>query len=1008
MTALHDILFQSPSAGTDRIALVHRRQTKTYAQFECDVRAVARGLTHLAIGRQQRVAIFLDKQSETATTILGTAAAGLVSVPINPVLRGQQVAYILRDCNARVLVTTRTRLGALESELADCPDLRQVYLVDDDGRAAHISGVNVAPFRDLMLPQTEQLETAITVGPSDMAGILYTSGSTGNPKGVVFSHRNLVVGAQSVSQYLKYRVSDRIINIPPYSFDFGLNQLFSTLCVGATAVLHNFVTAEDLMKTIVEAKVTGVSGVPTVMIQLTQLPWPEEAASTVRYLSTTGGRMPEPAVRALRRALPGAEIYLMYGLTEAFRSTYLPPEEVDRRPNSIGKAIPNAEVLVVRPDGTICDPEEEGELVHKGPLITLGYWNDPVRTAERFRPAPGEPAGKRNPEIAVWSGDTVKRDVDGFIYYVGRRDEMIKTSGYRVSPTEVEEAVFASGEVAVAAAVGVADDLLGQTIVVYVTPKPGRKLDVRAILSHCRKVLPAYMVPQHVIRRDEMPLNPNGKIDRKQLAHEHAEKTMPQAPAEAGVALTRPESFLTRWRNALLEIFGLRSRKFASVAEVYRWALPDTRPSPDDSFISLGGDSLSYVNLSVALNNHLGRVPENWAEQSIGDLERRDRENARSVSVAPDILLRVIAMIDVVASHTRHFADCPLLWGAAKIMLLISGLSFVRFSWSGDPRRTLRAAGRFFSAILIPTTILFAVTFALEKKINWPILFFVDNFVSPVVPTWWPGAWFIQNLMQFIVLSLALAFVPAVRRFSIKHSFVFASILLAVGVAAYVDFVAVHPAKYGEFTFLPWGYFWLFALGWLFAVSTQKSSKIAAFGLLIVAVAVVFTANNLYPSNMSRHMYSDGYCIWLVAGGVYLLWGRSIAVPKVLNTIIIVLARSMLFVFLFHWPLAIAIETVLPSFSMTILLGTASSIVIWIFWESLWAAIRSREGSANISGADRAFTGPNPDGEIMRERDTVFGSAPELLADPLARCAQTSGRVTRRPTYKKALVSQER
>src|SRR5690606_5853782 len=233
----------------------------------------------------------------------------------------------------------------------------------------------------------------------------------------------------------------------------------------------------------------------------------------IRYMSTTGGRMPEPAVRALRRGLPRTDLYLMYGLTEAFRATYLPPSEVDRRPGSIGKAIPNAEVLVVRPDGTICDDDEPGELVQKGVLVTMGYWNDPARSAERFRPAPGEPPGKPDPEIAVYSGDTVRRDAEGFIYYIGRKDELIKTSGYRVSPTEIEDAVFATGLVAVAAAIGIEDDALGQAVVVFASPKTGAVLDVEAILQECRRTLPAYMVPQRLIQRNDFPLNPNGKVD---------------------------------------------------------------------------------------------------------------------------------------------------------------------------------------------------------------------------------------------------------------------------------------------------------------------------------------------------------------------------------------------------------------------------------------------------------------------------------------------------------------
>jgi acyl-CoA synthetase (AMP-forming)/AMP-acid ligase II len=207
----------------------------------------------------------------------------------------------------------------------------------------------------------------------------------------------------------------------------------------------------------------------------------------------------------------------MYGLTEAFRSTYLDPDQVDRRPDSIGKAIPNAEILVVRPDGSPAAPGEEGELVHRGPLVAMGYWNDVERTAERFRPVPGREQPWRMPEMAVWSGDTVVTDDEGYLYFVGRRDEMIKTSGYRVSPTEIEEAAFATGQVRDAVALGVPDDRLGQRIVLVVSAADGAEIVPEDLIATMRKELPTYMVPESVVVRDEIPRSPNGKYDRAGL-----------------------------------------------------------------------------------------------------------------------------------------------------------------------------------------------------------------------------------------------------------------------------------------------------------------------------------------------------------------------------------------------------------------------------------------------------------------------------------------------------------
>jgi acyl-CoA ligase (AMP-forming) (exosortase A-associated) len=371
--------------------------------------------------------------------------------------------------------------------------------------------------------ETISIRSDATLGrviDTDMAAILYTSGSTGNPKGVVLSHRNLVAGARSVSSYLENHSNDRILSVLPLSFDAGLSQLTTAFEVGACVVLHNYLLPGHVVHTCEENEITGIVGVPPLWIQLAELDWPPAAARNIRYFANTGGHMPRPVLNRLRAALPNAKPYLMYGLTEAFRSTYLDPSEVDRRPDSIGKAIPNVEILVVRPDGTPCEPNEEGELVHRGALVSMGYWNDPERTAERFKPAPGQPLGLCLPEIAVWSGDRVRRDVEGFLYFVGRQDEMIKTSGYRVSPTEVEEFLYSTGSVGAAAALGVPHPRLGQAIVVVATPPRNRPFDKDIILRECRRGMPHYMVPLMIVEREALPRNSNGKIDRKLLAAE--------------------------------------------------------------------------------------------------------------------------------------------------------------------------------------------------------------------------------------------------------------------------------------------------------------------------------------------------------------------------------------------------------------------------------------------------------------------------------------------------------
>jgi acyl-CoA ligase (AMP-forming) (exosortase A-associated) len=353
---------------------------------------------------------------------------------------------------------------------------------------------------------------------ADTAAILYTSGSTGRPKGVVLSHRNLLVGAESVSTYLGNDGDDVILAALPLSFDAGLSQVTTAFAAGAHVVLVNYLLARDVVRLCARHGVTGLTCVPPLWIQLAAADWPAEATASLRYFANTGGRMPRSTLTRLREIFPQASPFLMYGLTEAFRSTYLDPSEVDRRPDSIGKAIPDAEILVLQPDGTPCGPGEEGELVHRGALVAQGYWGDAARTAERFRPIPGGPDW-RAPELAVWSGDRVVSDEEGFLYFVGRTDDMIKTSGYRVSPTEIEEVAYDSGLVRDAVALGLPDDALGHRVVVVVSPA-AEELEPGALLAAFRHKLPRYMVPAEIVVRAELPRSPNGKFDRVLLREE--------------------------------------------------------------------------------------------------------------------------------------------------------------------------------------------------------------------------------------------------------------------------------------------------------------------------------------------------------------------------------------------------------------------------------------------------------------------------------------------------------
>ena len=519
-TLLHDLISRSAERLAANPALTSGKATLNYGELQEATTRFSNGLLALGLQRGERVAIYLDKRFETVIASFGAPAAGGVFVPLNPLLKAEQVGYILRDCNVRVLVTSPERLALLQDTLPDCHDLRHVVVVDAAQLPANIGTLNIHRWADLLEQPARQGHRLID---TDVLGILYTSGSTGKPKGVVLSHRNMVAGAKSVASYLENRPEDTLLAALPLSFDAGFSQLTTAFHVGARVVLLNYLLPRDVLKALEREKVTGLTAVPPLYIQLTQQEWPETITEHLRYFANTGGRMPRETLGALRQRLPKSKPFLMYGLTEAFRSSYLPPEEVDRRPDSIGKAIPNAEILVLREDGTPCAPNEPGELVHRGALVGMCYWNDPDKTAERYKPlpvhAPGREAGLVLPEIAVFSGDTVRMDEEGFLYFIGRRDEMMKTSGYRVSPTEVEEILYATKLVGECVAFGVDDDRLGQAIQVIVTPPAGGSVDVATLLGECRARMPAYMVPAGIdVREGPLPRNPNGKIDRKTLS----------------------------------------------------------------------------------------------------------------------------------------------------------------------------------------------------------------------------------------------------------------------------------------------------------------------------------------------------------------------------------------------------------------------------------------------------------------------------------------------------------
>jgi acyl-CoA ligase (AMP-forming) (exosortase A-associated) len=474
-------------------ALQTRDEMIDFSALDQMVGRLAAALRALGLADGDRIATWLNKTVEACLLPLAAARAGLVYVPINPALKRAQVAHILLDSGARLLIAGEGRLAALET--GDIPNACSV-MAEAAAKAARFDG-----------PGLEKSAH----NPHSLCAILYTSGSTGKPKGVMLSHANLWLGAVSVAAYLGLNANDRTLCVLPLSFDYGQNQLLSTWKAGGCAVPLDYLNARDVARAVEACGITTLAGVPPLWVQLLETPWSAQVASSLNRITNSGGALTPRLVKALQAQFPKADIFAMYGLTEAFRSTYLPPNLLKTNPTSIGSAIPFAEIMVVKPDGSEAGAGEVGELVHAGPLVAQGYWQDEERSALRFKAAP---PWSYYGGMAVWSGDTVCRDTQGLLTFVGRDDEMIKTSGNRLSPAEIEEVAVESGLTSEAVALGVPDEKIGHAIILAVRGSSDSEARLRA---HLRQELPAFMQPKEILWLEALPRNANGKFDRNAI-----------------------------------------------------------------------------------------------------------------------------------------------------------------------------------------------------------------------------------------------------------------------------------------------------------------------------------------------------------------------------------------------------------------------------------------------------------------------------------------------------------
>lgn len=516
---LHDILEEAAAAVPDKEAVFHKSASMTYGAVRLECRRLDNALRAAGIAKGDRVAVYMEKCFEKVISIFGISMAGAVFVPVNKIATTAQAAHVIRDSGARVLITTYSRLPKIAEAAKELPDLELIIALGSGGADDGLGGIRLRDWREALAGHADPSANPARIVETDLAAILYTSGSTGKPKGVVLSHLNIMAGARSVSEFLKITADDRLLSILTFGFDYGLNQLTTAFLKRAQIVLLEFLFQKDIMLAIPKFRITGLAAVAATWNQLAAEDWKGKDGagidvSSLRYITNSGGAIAEANVRALRRKLPATDIYLMYGLTEAFRSTYLDPALVDERPTSMGKAVPGEEILILDENSKPVKPGEIGELVHRGVFVAQGYWNAPDLTAVRYRRNPMQPPEIPIPEMVVFSGDRVRIDEQGFLYFVGRNDEMIKAAGNRISPTEVEEVLYATGWVQSAAAFGIPHEIYGQAVLLAVSPVEGKVLSVEEVLAHCKKAMPAYMVPQKVEIWPDFPRNVNGKLDR--------------------------------------------------------------------------------------------------------------------------------------------------------------------------------------------------------------------------------------------------------------------------------------------------------------------------------------------------------------------------------------------------------------------------------------------------------------------------------------------------------------
>jgi len=510
---LHDCLIAAAARLPDKVALVFREQRLTYAYLDARSNALAHALVARGVARGDRVVVFADNSVEAVIAFWGVLKANAVVSIVNVQTKVDKLAYLLNDCRATALIADASLAPVFAEAARACRHLRSL-IVFGSPDAGRFAGLPAVGWDEALTCERDDAAPARQTIDLDLAALIYASGSTGDPKGVMLTHRNMMTAVESISTYLEIAEDEVILNVLPLSFDYGLYQMIMAVRAGGRLVLdRSFAYPAKVLSMAVEEGVTGFPGVPTIFAMMAEMrTLGQYDFARIRYVTNTAAALPVKHISMLKEMFPKARIYSMYGLTECKRCTYLPPEDVERKPTSIGIAIPNTELWIVGEDGNRLGPGQVGQLVIRGATVMRGYWEKPEETAKRLKPGP------LPGEMVLYTGDLCRLDEEGYLYFVGRMDDIIKSRGEKVAPKEVEGALVNIAGVKEAAVIGVPDEILGQAVKAFVVLEAGAALSEREILRQCQGRLEGFMVPKEVVIVPELPKTTTGKIKKVGLA----------------------------------------------------------------------------------------------------------------------------------------------------------------------------------------------------------------------------------------------------------------------------------------------------------------------------------------------------------------------------------------------------------------------------------------------------------------------------------------------------------